>query len=178
MFKKEGDDIVNDLILLSLLGVGAFFDAREHRIPNWWVMLGAGAGFLLSILETGSVYGSFLFLLRFAAVTVVFFVLFLCRMIGAGDIKMAALICGYLGFSTGAVAIGGGFFIGAVWSLLKMIKKGSLFVRFAYLFAYIRRVVQTGKLTEYYSSKRDGYDMVIPLGLCLFLGTFLSVLFL
>lgn len=164
--------------MLSLLGAGAFYDVREHRIPNWWVVLGVGVGILRSIFESGSAFGGFLFLFRFMAVIVVFFVLFLCRMIGAGDIKMAALICGYLGFSMGTVAIGCGFIIGAVWSLLKMILNGSLFVRFSYLFTYIRCVIQTGKLSAYYSSKRDGYNMVIPLGLCLFLGTFLTVLFL
>ncbi len=116
-------------------------------------------------------------MLRLVIVTGIFFFLFLCRMIGAGDIKLTALICGFLGFRAGALAVGLGFLIGAFWSFIKMAGSGSLFARLSFLLAYIRHVFQTGKLTTYYDPVRDGYDMVIPLGLCLFLGTLGSVFF-
>lgn len=112
-----------------------------------------------------------MFVLRLGIVTAAFFLLFLCRMIGAGDIKLAALICGFLGLRAGALAVGSGFLIGAFWSFIKMAERGILFTRLSCLLAYIRRVFQTGKLTTYYDPVRDGYDVVIPLGLCLFLGT-------
>lgn len=115
------------------------------------------------------------FLLRIVLVTALFFVLFLCRMIGAGDIKMAALICGYMGLQTGAMAIFSGFLIGAIWSLIKMIGNGILIYRFSCLLTYIRYVFQTGKITAYYLPERDGYDMVIPFGFCLFVGTLITL---
>lgn len=115
------------------------------------------------------------FLLRIVLVIALFFVLFLFRMIGAGDIKMAALICGYMGLQTGAMAIFSGFLIGAVWSLIKMIGNGIFIYRFSCLLTYIRYVFQTGKITAYYHPERDGYDMVIPFGFCLFLGTLITL---
>ncbi len=115
------------------------------------------------------------FLLRIVLVTALFFVLFLCRMIGAGDIKMAALICGYMGLQTGAIAIFSGFLIGAIWSLIKMIGNGILIYRFSCLLTYIRYVFQTSKITAYYRPQRDGYDMVIPFGFCLFVGTIITL---
>ena len=115
--------------------------------------------------------GLLLFSSRLAAVTGAFFLLFLCRMVGAGDIKLAALICGYLGLSAGVLAIGSGFLIGAFWSLIKMAERKILLTRLFCLLAYIRHIFQTGKLTAYYDPVRDGYDVVIPLGLCLSLGT-------
>ncbi|WP_242647773.1 prepilin peptidase [Lacrimispora saccharolytica] len=160
-----------------ILGTGAFFDAQEHRIPNGLVLWGVIIGFLLEIAGSGKPLAGLLFLLRLLIVTMVFFLLFLCRMIGAGDIKLAALICGFLGLRAGALAVGFGFLIGAIWSFIKMTVRGSLFIRFSCLFAYIRRVFQTGKLTTYYDPVQDGYDVVIPLGLCLFLGTIGSMIF-
>lgn len=168
--------------MLLHLGAGAYFDVREHKIPNWWVILGMGNGLILTGLEAGQLSSpsSFLkepafFLSRMLFVTAVFFVLFLFRMIGAGDIKMAALICGYLGLSSGAMAIFYGFLIGAFWSLIKLMGSGGFISRFSHLLTYIRYVIQTGKITAYYRPERDGYDMVIPFGLCLFLGTLLAL---
>ncbi|HBE86675.1 MAG TPA: prepilin peptidase [Lachnoclostridium sp.] len=169
--------MVRYVILLLILGAGAFYDVREHRIPNWLVLSGIVLGILLEIPGSKNPFGGLLFLLRLVIVTGIFFLLFLCRMIGAGDIKLTALICGFLGLKAGALAVGLGFLIGAVWSFFKMAGSGSFFVRLSCLLAYIRHVFQTGKLTTYYDPVRDGYDMVIPLGLCLFLGTLGSVLF-
>lgn len=104
-------------------------------------------------------------------VSALFFPLFICRMIGAGDIKLAALICGYSGFAGGASAIGLGFLIGAFWSFLKMMVKGSFHERFCHLAAYIRRIYHTKTITAYYDKARDGTEAVIPLGVCLFFGT-------
>lgn len=180
--RKEVDFIVQYFILLFFLGAAAYFDIREHRIPNWWLLLGVVNGIFLAVFQAGSTSADLYFLkaplwflFRLLAVTAVFFFFFLCRMIGAGDIKMAALICGYLGFRAGSVAIGAGFLIGAFWSLIKMAGKGSLLYRFSCFLTYIRYVFQTGKITAYYRPDRDGYDMVIPLGVCLFLGTLITI---
>lgn len=174
------------MILLLVLAAGAWYDVREHRIPNWWVAVSMICGVLLCILESAGLpgppgpAGAFreggLFLVRMLAVTALLFPLFYCRMIGAGDIKLAALICGYLGLAGGVLAIGLGFLIGAVWSFLKMIVRGSFRERFHYLTAYIRRVYHTKKITAYYDFARDGAGAVIPLGVCLFLGTAVSAM--
>nr|WP_314464074.1 prepilin peptidase [uncultured Clostridium sp.] len=168
---------------MFVLAVGSFFDMREHRIPNWLVLAGITAGLFLSWLDAGGKEGSQAVLQemtsfagRFLAVTAVFFLLFICRMIGAGDIKIIALICGYLGFYTGFAAVAGGFLIGAFWSLVLMTVKGCTFQRFSYFLTYIRSLFQTKKITAYYSSSLDGYDAVIPLGFCMFLGTVLAVI--
>lgn len=179
---KEGDIIAQHLILLLVLAAGAFYDVREHRIPNWWVVTAMVCGMLLSILEAGEgrpltagIMESGMFLARMAAVIVLFSPLFLLRMIGGGDIKLAALICGYAGFAGGSTAIGLGFFIGAVWSFLKMMVKGSLLKRLAHLTVYIGQIYHEKRITAYYDPARDGTEAVIPLAVCLFLGTVLSI---
>ena len=156
------------MILLLVLAAGAYYDVREHRIPNWWVAISMVCGILLAMVESGvppetAVYlkEGGLFLARMLAVTALFFPLFFFRMIGAGDVKLAALICGYSGLTAGAAAIGLGF----------LMVKGSFHERFDHLTAYIRRIYHTKKITAYYDFARDGAEAVIPLGVCLLFGT-------
>ena len=171
---NKGDDIVKFIVLIFILAAGSYYDVREHRIPNRLVLAGVAAGVFLSGLEAGNqavLWGAMFFLSRFFAVTALFFLLFLFRMIGAGDIKIIALIFGYLGYGIGFAAVTGGFIIGAFWSLVLMTVKGCTFQRFSYFLTYVRSFIQTKKISVYYSSARDGYDAVIPLGFCMFLGT-------
>lgn len=169
----------NTIITGIILSVGAIYDIKTHRIPNWWVAgaTGIGLGVLWWLegpdIHTGlRIFGWFL--LRSMAVIVVFFPLFHCRMLGAGDIKLMAVICGFLGFARGSRAILFSFFIGAVLSLFKLLFQRSLFQRLTYLFAYIRRLILTKEVTPYHRPGRDGYQHTIPMGLCLFVGTLIS----
>lgn len=170
--------------MLFLLG-GAVFDLRSHRIPNWWIAccILAGLGLEWWLLPAGegmreAWWPALLFFLRLLAVSVLFFPLFRLRMIGAGDIKLMALMCGCLGMIQGGLSIIYGFVLGAALSLIKLLVQGSFMVRFMYLSAYIRRIIHTKEIVEYYNPARDGYESTIPLGLCLFLGTLIYLLLL
>lgn len=165
LYRKGDESKIKNLFYICLLTV-SILDIRFHRIPNWWLVLWA---------MIGLVYRSVGFLLPALTVTAVCFPLFLCRMTGAGDIKLMALICGYLGFWPGIWAIGYGFLAGAVFSLFRLISQKSLKTRLCYLFAYIGRIIQTKELSAYYDARRDGYENTIPLGACLALGTAVSM---
>ena len=116
------------------------------------------------------------FAARMALVCMIGFPFFVLRMTGAGDIKVMGLIAAFLGIQDGIPAIGAGLCLGAVLALGKMLHQGSIGQRFSYLSAYIRRVIQTRRMEDYYNPQRDGYDPVIPLGACLFAGTLFTVL--
>lgn len=58
------------------------------------------------------------FVLRFAGTCAVFYLFFLCRMIGAGDIKLMGLIVGFSGLWDGIFILGLGYVIaGCICSL-------------------------------------------------------------
>lgn len=172
MIKKEGIIIVNQTVILCLLAGSAFFDIKNHRIPNIWILLGMAAGMYLHRGEP------VWFLLRVLAVTLLFFPLYYCRMMGAGDIKVMSLICGYCNVAGSVTVIATGFLIGAVWSLMKLMYYHSLKERLFYLAAYIQRIIRTKEIGEYYNPSRDGYRMTIPFAVCLFLGGFFYYAFL
>lgn len=175
--KKEGGIIESCFLLLLVLAGGAYFDVTEHKIPNWWILSAIFSGIVLAVIKSSGSVGFDLilertgeFLFRMAIICAGFFTLFLFRMIGAGDIKLAALMCGYLGMRDGLMAIMIGLLAGAFWSLLKMVKEGCFTQRITYLTAYFRRVYHTRNITAYYDPGRDGYGSVIPLGVCFFMG--------
>lgn len=160
------------LVLVILFG-GACYDMKEHRVPNWWVVSAALCGLGLCILdapEGKEMLAVFRYMARLAMVTAVMFPLFVFRVMGAGDIKMMAVITGCLGFSAGIKAIVCGFLIGAVLALVKMLMQKNLFKRLNYLAAYIRRLFLTKEIVPYYAAERDGSQAVIPFTLCLFFG--------
>lgn len=98
------------------------------------------------------------------------FPLFHFRMIGAGDIKLMAVMAGFLGIQAGIRTIFYGLLIGAAMALLKMLVCGNLYQRLNYFIAYIRQLFLTRKVTPYYQAGQagcGGKDAVIPLGLCL-----------
>ncbi|MCQ4838257.1 hypothetical protein NE556_24350, partial [[Clostridium] symbiosum] len=61
-----------------------------------------------------------LFFIRTFFTVIIFFPLFLFRMMGAGDIKVMAVIAGYMGMDRGVEIIFYGLAAAAVWSLFYM----------------------------------------------------------
>lgn len=154
-----------------LLG-GAVFDWKQYRVPNWWLLTGLAAGIGLEMISAGGAfYAAAGFLARSVLVIMMFFVLFCFRMMGAGDIKLMALMCSYLGMGDGLRSLAWSFLFGAFWSLFRLIRLNILFKRLLYFIAYIRQVFTSGEVTGYYDPETDGYDGVIPFALCLFSGT-------
>lgn len=107
---------------------------------------------------------------------VLFFPLFLFRMLGAADVKMISLIVGFLGPGWGTASVGTGFFLGAVWSLARLLRRKILLQRLSYFFAYIRRITIWKTYEPYYRADRDGGEPVIPLAFCFSAGTGLCFL--
>lgn len=174
--RKDGGGafiLVNSGLLLVILTVGAWYDIREQRIPNWWCLLGCLWGLYLTwrgASAEGRAWPLILYGVRLLVVAAVWFPLFWLRMIGAGDVKLMALIVGFLGFKAGAKVILYGFFIGAVLAFLKMLVCRSLYQRLTFFFAYIRRLFLTKEVVPYYRASRDGKNAVIPMAACLLAG--------
>ena len=99
------------------------------------------------------------------------------RVIGAGDVKLAAVIVAWLGFAEGGAGIFAGLCLGAVWSLGRLARRRILWKRFSYLAGYVRDYLATGKIAAYYNRGRDGDEAAIPLGVCLAVGTVVVMFF-
>ncbi len=160
-------------LLFAVLIGSACYDVREHRIPNWWILAGFFCGLALVALEAeeGRInLDAGGYLLRIFLSSAVLFPLFVLRMIGAGDIKLMAVMVGYLGIRDGARAVLYGCLVGAFLALVKLLVRKNLWWRLNYLLVYFRRLFQTKKIVPYYQPERDGYGVVIPFAFCLLIG--------
>ena len=157
-----------------MLAGAAAWDLWTHKIPNWWLgfwlvqilfpLLGAGASGILQFLAGAAIA---------ATVTGIGFYF---RIIGAGDSKLIALMCGYLGIGRGFQTAAAGFIIGAIWSLGKLIYYRQARRRLGYFIAWLRQSIQTQERIPYFQKDRGGDQAVIPLAVC-FLGGFLVTVF-
>lgn len=153
-------------MLFFLLGA-ALTDRMQHRIFNWWVLIGAAAGIYLRGAD---------FLAAFAGILFVLLPLFRIRAFGAGDVKLMALICGYAGVFEGVKCIYAGMVFAAAVSVCRMIQTKSLKARLIHLCVYIRHTIQTKQITEYCDIRREKSGAVIALAPYLFLGTVIVLL--
>ena len=173
-------------VFMTFLAAVSIWDGRTKRIPNWLILGGAvaavlfegvlawesGGAVLRRIAQGGgdAARGAGLAALRMLAAMIPGLALFRFRVVGAGDVKLAAVIVGFMGVKAGGAGIFLGLCLGAAWSLARMVRRGIVRKRFLYLIGYVRRVILTGEIEAYYVRKRDGEEEVIPLGVCLGVG--------
>ena len=118
---------------------------------HWQILLGLAGGIVGAIWGAGTGGDVSILLAGLAARVIgtcaVFYTLFLCRMLGAGDIKLMALCTGLLGM---------------IW------QQGSLWMRMERIGTFIIRSGREGKLLEY--PGREDKRNILRLGPWLFLG--------
>ena len=171
---------LEELCLLIVLLIAAFSDLSEHRVSNRLLLAGFSILFLIKLA------GGEEKLLRPLVTSLLFLFILLplhrFRMIGAADIKTAALILFCRPDCLGAGSLMLSLLLGALLSLYRMLKKGIYKERFQYLYFYLRACLIPGcpagseKISPYYDSARDGYTMTIPLASCYFTGTVICFL--
>lgn len=113
------------------------------------------------------------FLFRIAATCAAFYILFLCRALGAGDIKLMALCTGILGAWDGIYVIFLGMLFAAGWAAWRLWKEGQLWERMQRFTGFVIQTKRTGKLAEYPGSRDPANGIrlgpLLFLGYCLFL---------
>lgn len=156
------------LFLGVFLAGAALWDLRFKRVPNCWILAWYILGFLLFFSQGFFEAGRYF--LHSLVPVVCFSLFFLAHMMGAADIKVMGVICGYLGLFPAALVIGIGFFLAACFALAKLFFCSLLNERFRFLFAYFRRTIQTKQITAYYVKQRDKEAVILPLVFFLWLG--------
>ena len=169
-------------IFMIYLAVCAGWDGRTMRIPNWLTVVGLACGVVMAGMQgmwaAAGMYGAGMAAFgRAVAAVAAGMCFYRFRVIGAGDVKLAAVIVAWLGFAQGGAGIFAGLCLGAVWSFGRMVRRGIVRKRLSYLAGYVRDYLATGKIAVYYNRGRDGDEAAIPLGVCLAVGTVAVMLF-
>lgn len=116
--------------IAAIVGVGvcAVYDLRERRVPNLVLIvmltLAIGLGAIRSFVD-----GSMFPLLRVVAggplVGLVPLALWRVHLMGAGDVKLCAVLGALLGAKFGLLCTSGGFTVGLIWLVLEAAFHGS-----------------------------------------------------
>lgn len=172
------------LIFLILFGV--YRDLKSYKISNLLIVIGISIGFAFQTYEFGrkgiltGLIGSFLPIL-------LLFILFLFKVLGAGDIKLFSIVGSFYGatfvFQTIIIA----FLIGGLMSIIHLIKSKKLICRLQFLAEYIQAygskvnyLGEKGKkqfVIPYYDIKKDGYGGTIHFSIAI-LSAFIIQVFL
>jgi prepilin peptidase CpaA len=109
-------------VLIVLLITAAIFDTRSHRIPNRLVMCGGLAGIVCTTVWPPVYHGTIVFpLLGLGVGALLFAPLYLVRAMGAGDVKLLAMVGTFLGplqtFYAGLASMIAGGLLSIVWVL-------------------------------------------------------------
>ena len=115
---------------------------------HWQILLGLAGGIVGAIWGAGTGGDVFILLAGLAARVIgtcaVFYTLFLCRMLGAGDIKLMALCTGLLGMGPGLLVIFTGLFLAALRAAGMIWQQGSLWMRMERIGTFIIRSGREG----------------------------------
>lgn len=153
------------MVFLVLLPV-SLCDLYCYHVPNCIIV----GGLALSLYRNISLYGM-VGLWQFAwnglIPIVVCFIFYLLHFFGAGDIKLFSIISSFYNFRFCFRVMIFSLFIGALFSIIKMIHKKNFIDRFYYFIKYVDNI-RAGKMPKvYYDHKVCGDDGVIPFTICI-----------
>jgi len=130
-----------------LLILAVCCDCR-YRIPNWLIAVGHVAGLLWQGASAGK-EGIAVWFLGVICPIIILYILFYCKMLGAGDIKLLSVIGGFGGFSAVIEVMICSVFFGGLLSVIFLLKNHNLKYRMQYLKSYISNVILQKKILPY-----------------------------
>lgn len=115
----------NFAIVISLLLMATIFDVRSRHIPNWLVACGTIIGIVYSGLSPYGI-GTIGSLGGLAIGLVTFTPFYLLRAMGAGDVKLMAMVGTYLGPTSTFSAVLTVFIAGGLLAVAAAIRNGAM----------------------------------------------------
>ena len=134
-------------VVISAMAV--WMDFKSASVDNGWILFSFVTGFLIQFTEKG-LRGGFVFLAGASTPVIILGILFIFRMLGAGDIKLLCALGGIMGPRTVAECIFYSLLAGAGISLAILISTGGIRQRILYLYQYMNEFYCTGEIRPYY----------------------------
>lgn len=123
-----GQTVNRLFVLLLFLSLAAAWDLSLHRVPNGLILTGwlVGLGFSPGISYLG----------QSALPVLALFPLWKRRMIGGGDVKLLAMLCGWLGIQAGFLCFFYSLFFAGGIGICRLLLHRSVWIRISYFFHY------------------------------------------
>ena len=149
-YRGGGCRIIKFSVLIILLILATVSDFKTYRIPNKLILSGLVISFYFQFLEGSllSVLYSFGILIL---ICIVFLPIYYIRAIGAGDIKLLAMISCFVGMKQGIQVVIMAFIIGGVFSIVKLFRYHIFRSQLQSLAEYISQTYYLKKIVPYNS---------------------------
>ena len=153
-YRGGGCRIIKFSVLIILLVLATVSDFKTYQIPNKLILSGLVISFFFQFFQE-----SFLSVLyyfgTFILVCVVFLPIYYIRAIGAGDIKLFAMITCFIGMKQGIQVIIVAFIIGGIFSFIKLVRYHITGVQLQSLAEYVTQMYYLKKIVPYSSISID-----------------------
>lgn len=156
-----------------MLFLAAVSDVKTGRISNRLVLTGFCVGLFYRIWEEGPA-GIIIFFVHATIPVFVLFLLFLMRVLGAGDIKLFSIISGICSFGECTGCIAAAFVIGAILAAVKMVYSGNFGYRIICFGIYIRTILMERSFYPYPFREKGG-ESTIHFSVAILLGYLVSL---
>lgn len=164
--------VLNIIPVVVMTWLAAIFDLRLRRIPNQLVLMGYLWGLAYRI-DCDGLKGSFIFGARVLWPICLLYILFLLRGIGAGDIKLFSVISAFLNGEDMITLIWLSFVIGAIYSLIIILKNRQLVIRLVMIKNFFIECASKKKICSYYTIPES--SSFFPFSLCIGVGVIIMV---
>jgi len=170
--RKRGDFIGSLILvcLLCLLTAAVQMDIQTSRISNRLILAGLMIGYIRNLSGYGW-EGSIYFLIQISLPVLIFYLLFLMRALGAGDIKLFSVISSCMGLEAFGKIAWYAFAAGAVCSVAVLFRNRNLAARIRYFCQYARTAVLE-KSVPTYDACSDGKHNLIHFSVPIYIGFF------
>ena len=153
-----------------ILVIAVYMDFKCYRINNKLIVIGTCIGSLHNFVNQG-IYGLTCSLLGGIVPIGLLFFFYLSSVLGAGDIKLFAVIGTFGGISFCIKSMLIAFIIGAIISLIKMVRYRIVITRLQYFTEHIFRLIHEKKLLSYYNVEEKKEECIIHFSLPICLAT-------
>ena len=169
-FREEGKRVISICCLIAILSIAAYEDITSLKVSNRIICTGWCLGFLSNIFSTDLFTGSINWIKGIIIPICILFLLYIFKMLGAGDIKLISVIGGFFGSVFALKVFVVSIFIGGMWAVIKCVRYGYLYIRIIYFKKYLAEFIRSKKINPYYVRERDGDEIVIPFSAAIFAG--------
>ena len=149
----------SELTLYVLLTAAVVSDLRFGKVSNRLILSGCFLSILFRGIQGGASQIVWALPNMFFPV-IILFLFFLCGALGAGDIKLFSVIGGFFTFQRLVAAMVCSFFLGAVWSLLLLLRRKSLSRDLLQVFSYAKDLLDGRQ--EAYPAKKENRICFTP----------------
>ncbi len=150
--------------ILSVSILAAVFDLKTGKVPNVLIILGLLTG-LLYAFARGGLSGMLDALSRCLAIMAIFYLFFIIGTMGAGDVKLYALIPFYYDVPDMFIILVSAFCVGAIMAIIKIAESSCFASRIQSLTDYVKTCLSEKRLRPYYHepTQIDTISLALPL---------------